>query len=308
MGGGRVVALIIIAISSIGRPDLLKTLASLDVQDLDKARKLHVIIGDDSRDGAVPRLLANFALERITIQIINVNRQNISHCRNATLNAALAYDECTYVGYIDDDEVAEPNWLSTLLHTLETNEADAAFGLVLSRFDDDVPLWLQQLDPLTRSRREKDGETSVGRTGNALLRADKLRIADLSFDPDLGLTGGEDTAFFAAFKALGNRLWFNANARAHEFVPASRMDPTFLLKRSMRSGQVYGSLMVSNKRGVFGRGLFYVDALIKILVGYGAAILLRPFSRGQSFLFKLRAASNLGKLRSGFGMELPQLY
>ena len=59
---------------------------------------------------------------------------------------------------------------------------------------------------------------------------------------------------------------------------------------------------------MFGRGLFYVDAFIKMFVGYGAAILLRPFSRGQSFLFKLRAAANLGKLRSAFDMELPELY
>lgn len=308
MGGGRVVALIIIAIASIGRPDLLKTLTSLDAQELETTRALHIVIGDDSRDGAVSRLLADFTPQRITVEMIDVNRQNISHCRNATLNAALAHDECTHVGFIDDDEVAEPNWLSTLLDTLDNNEADAAFGLVLSRFDDDVPNWLQRLDPLTRSRREKDGETSVGRTGSALLRADKLRAAALSFDPELGRTGGEDTAFFAAFKAQGNRLWFNANARALEFVPAARMAPSFLLKRAMRSGQVYGALKVSNKTSLFGRALFYADAFIKMLVGYGAAILLRPFSQGQSFLFKLRGAANLGKVRLAFGLALPELY
>ena len=300
--------MIIVAIASIGRPDLLKTLASLDTQDLDQTRELRVVIGDDSRDGAVPRLLENFVPRRIKLQTINVNRQNISHCRNATLEAALAHDECTHVGFIDDDEVAEPNWLSTLLHTLETNQADAAFGLVLSRFDEDVPKWLQELDPLTRSRREKDGETSVGRTGSALLRADKLRTAGLLFDADLGRTGGEDTAFFASFKAQGNRLWFNANARAYEFVSASRMEPSFLLKRSLRSGQVYGSLTANDKRNLLGRVLFYADAFIKMLAGYGAAILLRPFSRGQSFLFKLRGAANLGKLRSILGLALPELY
>ena len=180
--------MIIIAIASIGRPDLLKTLSSLDAQDLGEDYKLHVVVGDDSRDGAVSRLLADYRPQRITLQVLDVNRQNISDCRNATLRAALWYEACTHVGFIDDDEVANPNWLSTLLKTIEDNQADAAFGLVLSRFDTDVPEWLQELDPLTRSRREKDGETDVGRTGNALLRADKLRAANLSFDPDLGRT------------------------------------------------------------------------------------------------------------------------
>ncbi|MEP1441894.1 MAG: glycosyltransferase [Hyphomicrobiales bacterium] len=300
--------MIIIAIASIGRADLLKTLASLDAQDLGAAYKLHVVIGDDSRDGAVPRLLADYSPQRLTLEVLDVNRQNISDCRNATLKAALSHQACTHVGFIDDDEVAEPNWLATLLKTVDDNQADAAFGLVLSRFDEDVPDWLQTLDPLTRSRREKDGETAVGRTGNALLRADKLRAADLLFDPDLGRTGGEDTAFFAAFKARGNRLWFNAQAQAYEFVPASRMEPSFLLKRAMRSGQVYGSLIVSNKETALGRGLFYADALIKMLVGYGAAIMLRPFSRGQAFLYKLRGAANLGKVRLALGLELPELY
>ena len=300
--------MIIIAIASIGRADLLKTLASLDVQDLDGVHDLHVVIGDDSSDGAVSRLLADYVPKRLTIQLIDVNRQNISHCRNATLNAALAYIDCAYVGFIDDDEVAAPNWLSILLKTLENNKADAAFGLVLSRFDEDVPQWLQELDPLTRSRREKDGETSIGRTGNALLRADKLRMAGLSFDPELGKTGGEDTAFFTAFKAKGNILWFTSQALAYEFVPVARMEPAFLLKRSMRSGQVYGALVSSNKETVLSKGVFYADAFIKAIVGYGAALILRPFSRGQSFLFKLRGAANLGKVRSGFGMELPELY
>jgi len=300
--------LIIITIASIGRPDLLKTLASIDRQEFDQRHQLHVVIGDDSRDSAVAKLLATYTPNRITVELINVNQQNISHCRNATLSAALAHDECSHVGFIDDDEVAEPTWLSTLFRTLEDNDADAAFGLVLSRFEEGVPQWLQKLDPLTRSRREKDGEASVGRTGSALLRADKLRAAKLSFDPDLGRTGGEDTAFFAAFKAQGNRLWFNANARAHEFVPASRMDPKYLLKRSMRSGQVYGSLIVSNKTSILGRSLFYADALLKMLVGYGAAIALRPLSRGQSFLFKLRGAANFGKVRSAFSSKLPELY
>lgn len=300
--------MIIIAIASIGRPDLLKTLASLDVQDLDPAHALRVVIGDDSRDGAVSRLLADYVPERVAVQTIDVNCQNISHCRNATLNAALAHDECTHVGFIDDDEVAQYNWLSMLLQTLQDNEADAAFGLVLSRFDEDVPTWLQTLDPLTRSRRGKDGETDVGRTGSALLRADKLRAAGLLFDPDLGRTGGEDTAFFAAFKAQGNKLWFNSHAQAHEFVPTSRMEPNYLLKRSMRSGQVYGALVVGKKETLFERVLFYADAFIKMLIGYGAAILLRPFSRGQSFLFKLRGAANLGKIRLIFGLDLPELY
>lgn len=300
--------MIIITIASIGRADLLKTLASIDSQEFVDRHKLHVVIGDDSRDRAVAKLLSTYAPNRITVELIDVNQQNISHCRNATLNAALAHDECSHVGFIDDDEVAETDWLSTLFHTLENNNADAAFGLVLSRFDDDVPKWLQELDPLTRSRREKDGEASVGRTGSALLRADKLRAAKLSFDPDLGRTGGEDTAFFAAFKAQGNRLWFNAKARAHEFVPASRMDPKFLIKRSMRSGQVYGSLIVKRKASILGRALFYADALMKMLAGYTAAIFLRPFSRGQAFLFKLRGAANFGKLRLAFGRDLPELY
>lgn len=297
---------IVITIASIGRDHLLKTLASIDELEGD-GHTIHVVIGDDSSDGKVTSTLTDFQVRNFTFEVVDIASRNISTCRNATLVAALGREMCRWVAFIDDDEIADPDWLKELLKAANENSADAVFGPVLSIFDEDVPLWLQQLDPLTRFRLEEEGEANLGRTGNALVSSDILRRSSARFDEALGRTGGEDTAFFTSLKAEGAKLWFCRAAKVREYVPASRMEPRYLERRFIRSGQTYGANML-NADGFTRKIPVFLGAVAKAAIGYSGALLLRPFNRGEAFILRLKGALNLGKIRHLLGLPLLDLY
>ena len=69
----------------------------------------------------------------------------------------------------------------------------------------------------------------------------KGRAAKCSFDPALGLTGGEDTLFFLRATRAGARLVWADDAVVHEAVPAERVRPRWLLRRAYRTGSAWAA-------------------------------------------------------------------
>ena len=66
------------------------------------------------------------------------------------------------------------------------------------------------------------------------------------FDPEFGLTGGEDTAFFMRLSKRGCKLVWCAEAEVTEFVPESRCEVMYRLRRALRNGQIFVRYSVGN--------------------------------------------------------------
>jgi hypothetical protein len=69
-------------------------------------------------------------------------------------------------------------------------------------------------------------------TNNLLLDLRAVRRVGLAFDPELGLSGGEDTLFTSALTAAGGRIVWCAEAVVSDVVPADRLTRPYLLSRT----------------------------------------------------------------------------
>ena len=298
-------AQVTVGIASIGRPSLLRAIASLRDLALPPGVTAEIVVADDDPDGATARLLAGQETGRLPLRIVAVGARNIALARNACLDAAAG----DWVAFVDDDEWVAPDWLRRLLAAQDEFGADVVVGPVFPVYPEGTADWLVRADPLHVDWGRRGRRLETGRGGNVLFRRDDPRWRALRFDPALGRSGGEDTDFFHRLHRAGATIVATDDARAQEEVSPARLTRSYLRRRALRSGQSYARLRLAGGRGFDGRGaVFVAGAAAKALAGFGAALMLRPIDRARSLRFAQKGWLNLGKLRQAAGLDLPTMY
>jgi succinoglycan biosynthesis protein ExoM len=195
-----------------------------------------IVVDNDVRQSARTASQAWALRSGLALDYLSQPVQNISLSRNLALDRARA----PWVACIDDDEVPGPEWLRGLLGAARHYRADVVFGPVISEFDRGAPAWATQ-GSLFQRRRFPTGTLiphKEMRTGNVLLRRECLREGRFRFDPALGLSGGEDSDFFARLTGAGCRAVWCDEAWVREWTPGSRTRLAWVLKRAFRIGSV----------------------------------------------------------------------
>lgn len=283
-----------IAIASCGRGTLARTLASLDALEVPQSLSVNVLIADDDPGGAAAKLAASCSPLRFPLKVIAVGARNISHARNACLDAARG----SMLAFIDDDEWVAPDWLARMLACKREFGARAVFGPVYPQYPEDTPGWLVRANPLHVDWGRRGRHVETGRSGNTLLDLDFVREKGLRFDAALGLTGGEDTAFFAAFHRAGGRMVVTDDATVYEHVPPHRLELDYIRARALRSGRSWAGIRLDAGASAAARAVFALDAAAKMAVAFALAAFLRPFDPARSLRFSIKAWMNRGKLHA----------
>ncbi|GAB4518217.1 MAG: glycosyltransferase family 2 protein [Roseibium sp.] len=293
-----------VAIASIGRETLLGTLRSLAGVAVPDGVSLDVLVADDSADGAATRLVASEPPGRLSVTCLPVASGNIATARNALLDSAGG----DWLIFVDDDEWVEADWLEKLLACQKEFNADVVIGPVRPDYPEETPAWLRRANPLYVDWGHRGKRLPTGRGGNTLVRTRLFRDLGLRFDEAYGRTGGEDTVFFAEAARKGARIFATDDAVAHEHIPAERLDPGYILRRGLRSGQSYGEMCLAGSPGLVRQALFALGTVSKCAVAGGLSAVLRPIDRARSFRMRQKLALNTGKLRAVFGLPLAELY
>lgn len=161
-------------------------------------------------------------------------RRGIPYARSKSV--ACAEESADFIATLDDDEVPEPLWLDELLYAQQRYDADVVGGPVLPYFDEPVPSWVTKGKFFDRRRHPTGSLLRVAATNNALIRAEIFRNMDEHFSPRLGMTGADDTHFFMRVYRAGYKMVWADDALVHEWIPASRANAKWLLKRAYGLG------------------------------------------------------------------------
>ncbi len=236
-----------VCVCTFRRPMIAETLKSIAAQTVLHQHTIRVIIADnDETRAAEPTIVAACQELGLLYTYVHAPSRNISIARNACLDAARA----EFVTFIDDDEIAEPDWLAAMLAFFEQNKADVVFGPVDPVYPPGTAPWLQQWafhGSATHVRTDERVET--GYSGNVMMRRETIG-AD-RFDPAFGRSGGEDTMFFHALFQRGVALAYCPDALVHEPVAAERTRLSWILRRAYRNGDTYGAMMARHARVPF---------------------------------------------------------
>lgn len=164
----------------------------------------------------------------IPIHYSHEPERGIPIARNKTITEALrlGYD---WIALIDDDERAEPQWLSRLINAARNHHADVANGPVVRHYEGKLPDWWR---PLKTSKEPTGSILDEAPTNNTLLSSRLVRKDGLNLRFDNRLTFGyEDIDFFKRAHDGGAKIIWVPDAIVEEDIPASRMTNKRLIQR-----------------------------------------------------------------------------
>lgn len=223
--------LIDVCVCTFRRSSLASTLASIAAQ-VDIPGGMRVVVADNDDTPSAEALVAGVVSETgLEITYVHAPARNISIARNACLAAATA----PYIAWIDDDEVADPDWLFQLFQAIGDN--DAAFGRVIAQYPENAPPWVVRANLHSTVPVETVRGVITGYTSNALVR--RSAMGGQQFAEHLGRSGGEDTDYFTRLHTNGSRFVAANAAIVREPTAEDRLSLSWLSRRSFRAGQTH---------------------------------------------------------------------
>jgi succinoglycan biosynthesis protein ExoM len=275
-----------ICIATLQRPDGLARLLS-SINELAFCKVLQpqieiLVIDNDAGHSAQRTFLRARQKSRWKMHYVVEGRRGIPAARNAALRGRRATAD--FVALVDDDEVPEAQWLDELLFTQRQHEADIVLGKVIPHFIDPPPRWIVEGEYFA-AHRHRDGESiNYAYAGNALIRcqllSSLLNESQTWFDERMTLRGGEDAVFFHHAAAGGHKIVWAEKAVVAEWLPASKVNLRWILRRAFRTGQtdVYIDLLanhpfLSRTEGLLKGGARLAGGMM-LLVPYGIGGLL----------------------------------
>ncbi|MEQ8179508.1 MAG: glycosyltransferase family 2 protein [Amphiplicatus sp.] len=297
----RSVARIDVLICTFRRPSIESALASIDRQRLGDGIVSRVIVADnDETPSAQARVAAAAAGMKTPVTYLHAPARNISIARNACLDAA----DGDWVAFMDDDEVAHPDWLASLYGFAIKGGYDAVFGPAVADYAETAPAWIRAFDYHSNRPVRRFGEVQTGHTCNALLLWRGGPFTTERFLLEKGKSGGEDTEYFFRLRRAGARFGICENAEVFEPVDPARLTFDWIRKRKFRAGQSYGRH--SHAAPLASAGLA-ASSLFKI-ASCGAMAGFNAFSTAKQRYWALRGVFHYGVFAAQFGRKEDALY
>ncbi|MGC3982246.1 MAG: glycosyltransferase [Steroidobacteraceae bacterium] len=292
-----------VCIATYRRPErlmaLLKDLLQQTVQPNE------VVIVDNDAAGSARAVVESFQRECVpgfTLQYAIQPKKNISLTRNKTIELARG----EWLAFIDDDERPYTVWLEQLLAAQTKYSATGILAPVVAQVPADAPEWIKKGGFYTLPRLSTGSivPANMFRIGNALIEAAALRRLEGPFDPEFGLTGGEDGDMLSRLAQNGARIHWSDEAIVDEPVEPSRLNLKWLFMRSLRGGQDFAYHTQAGRYGQYNmsKGLVFAGrSVFQLGVAAVLGVISLPLGKHRGAYWLFKAAANMGKLSAFWG-------
>lgn len=283
--------LISVCICTYKRAHISQTLASINALNLPQSCELEIVVVDNDEALFAKPLVAQAKAEfNYPLYYFQHSAQNISAARNLCLEKASG----DWIALLDDDEIADPNWLLNLYQAAQQYQADIVCGQVVSTYPAGTEQWVIDGGFFDRKRHPNGTELSSCAANCTLFKRDKIQ--GRQFDLSYGKTGGEDAEFFNALHNQGCKIVYCDDAIVSEEVEANRLNIRYLVTRKMRIGATYSKYRFAQQNAF--QKLFYVAknsglALLSLI----STLFCLPLGKAVYYHKFLTFIDKYGKLR-----------
>jgi glycosyltransferase involved in cell wall biosynthesis len=187
-----------------------------------------LVVDNDPCGSAEPVVRASGLPVRYVVE----HQPGIAWARNRALDEASG---SSVLVFIDDDELPHDGWLDNLVATYAQLRPAGVVGRVVPEFEVPLDPWLRA-GFFRRPSMPTGTPVDVAATNNLLLDLHQVRAAGVRFDPEFGLTGGEDTLFTRSLRNAGGLLVWCQEAAVSEVVSAERATRGWMRRRVVRIG------------------------------------------------------------------------
>lgn len=294
---------IAVTVPTFRRPEqVLETLESLRLQRT--KRPFAIVLMENDAEGRQGVAAAAPLFDRGTfpgLVIVAHERGNCSAYNAGWLTAVANFPGLKHVAVIDDDEIADPDWLEKLCQAAERLGADIVGGPQVPIFPDAAGGWATH--PVFAPPYSETGPVeALYSSGNLLIGRQVLdRMGPPYLDLRFNFMGGGDSDFLSRSRQVGFRLAWCAEAKVSETIPARRLERDWIRKRSLRNG-VISTLVEKKKRMATPFGQVRVLAKsLALLAASPLRGLLRLLTTGSPTIALYPVYVALGRVLAEFG-------
>ncbi|SDP57260.1 glycosyltransferase [Phyllobacterium sp. OV277] len=241
---------VVVTLPTFKRPEhLLKTLRSLKEQNT--ARHFAIIVMEneaEEQDGAKVAGPLFESGDYNGLVIIAHDRGNCNAYNAGWLTALKIFPKFKSLLVVDDDEVADPDWLENLLRTQETYGVDFVGGPQVPVFaKPEHQVWAKH--PVFSPHYSQTGRVPIiYSSGNLLVSRKVLEAMPFPFlDLAFNFMGGGDSDFISRSVVKGFTVAWCAEAPVFETIPERRVQADWIRARALRNG-VISTLIEKRKR------------------------------------------------------------
>jgi len=222
---------------------LEKCIRSVLDQTLER-RHFELIVVDNASEDGTPAVCERYSAEP-SVRIVREPVPGLSRARNTGWRQARG----RYVGYIDDDATAAPEWLESALQGFGGDAAGPEWvgGPIDLEWETTPPPWIDAELRVSLGEIELGGEARFLGPGERLGGGNSFyrrRILEETggFDVRLGrrkgmLLSADETELQHRIQNLGGRLYYHPGVRIHHFVPRERALPSYFYSRYYWGGR-----------------------------------------------------------------------
>jgi len=228
---------IAIAMGTYKRPKMLRE-AILSLKELKVSDSFSVkfILADNDTELSAKPLFDELSKELpFDSEYTAVSDSGVVPVRNRLIKICLD-KELDYLAFIDDDEIADPQWLITLHEAIHEYKADAVAGLVKYQLPEDCEDWIKERDFYGLKYFKTGAKPFSASTNNVIISLAFIEKHNLHFDYRLNECGSSDTHFFTQLKRNGGKLVWTNEAVTYETVTDSRASEEWILQRAFKTG------------------------------------------------------------------------
>lgn len=295
---------VVVTLPTFKRPrQLLATLASLKAQET--GRRFAVIVMENETEARAGARAALPLFERGEIPgmvIVAHERGNCSAYNAGWHTAILHFPDFRHLLVIDDDEIADPQWLERMCKAAETLAADIVGGPQVPDFAEAAHARWATHPVFAPPYRETGRVPALYSSGNLLVGRNVLSAMGPPFlDLKFNFMGGGDADFLSRAAQRGFVLGWCAEAKVRESVPARRVEADWIRARSLRNG-VISTLVEKKKRAgtpLAGTRVFLKSLALLAASPFRAAIRLARTGSLAIALYPIHVA--LGRVLAEFG-------
>ncbi len=299
----------VVCVATCRRPDMLRrTLQSL--VDQTGAIRFAVVVVDNDPSGMAGAPIADAFFSDGLLEglcVVEAQPGNCRACNRAFEEARRRFASASYVLMIDDDEVADPEWIGRMIAAARDHGVDIVGGPVVPHFADGAPEALACHPVYWPAYGVSGFVPMIYGSGNFLIRRQAFeRLSNPEFDLRFNFLGGGDTDFFTRCRRAGLKFYWEQAARIVEIVPGDRVRAAWIVRRGLRIGAINYHVDRSSSRSAFGRVLLL--AKNGALLPVAAFRSLKLLTKGEPALVSAHPmVVAIGRLMAWLGLE-PEPY
>lgn len=198
-----------------------------------------VLVVDNASTDDTRRTVAHWQMRCPRIRYVREDRLGLSHARNRGLGETTS----AYIAYLDDDAIAEPQWVETVLRAFASHQPipAAVGGPVHPIWETSRPPWLpDSLLGLLTVVQWQGGSRFLDLRREFIAGANMAfardRLAEIGFDTSLGRVGqkllsGEEILLMRLLLRNGEAVYYDTGASVRHHVPANRLNKRWFYRR-----------------------------------------------------------------------------